>query len=450
MNQRDINKLEKAFDVIKDYHEQYGSVIILDVSLYQETYSALQTARAIYENYTGDIPQDVADKYASIGMIWDSAEAQQIRKDILSVMKAERMEAVRRAQEEANWENCYELAEQYSKIFGSLTIPKNFEMFGVKLGEWLKEQKDAYSKMELSIDRAYKLSEIGIEWDCEKDHVSYDESIIAYYVSKCFSDVVSSYRPPELMGKELDVYIPSLKTGIEFDGAFFHRDKLHKDLQKNQLCKEYGYRLIRVRPQSLPTINSDENCTVVTLLGHKNNTTAKAAAVKEVLSALGIDEKDMPSINIQRDKHEITGIMVEDKTFFNQYLMAASKFAKTYGHLLVPKDYEDPTGIRLGKWIVSVRNSRQWLTQKQVNALDDIGMVWRDIKKEMWLTNFEMVKSFNGKVPEYAITTEGRPLKEWYEQQKSDFTKERMKCDYKISAMKSLHIRDKNRGADER
>lgn len=46
----------------------------------------------------------------------------------------------------------------------------------------------------------------------------------------------------------MDVYLPELKTCIEYDGANFHQGKMamNRDLRKNDLLEERGIRFIRI------------------------------------------------------------------------------------------------------------------------------------------------------------------------------------------------------------
>ena len=46
-----------------------------------------------------------------------------------------------------------------------------------------------------------------------------------------------------LSKKEIDIFIPSLKIGIEYDGKNWHKD-FNKDLKKDKLCKDNGIDLI--------------------------------------------------------------------------------------------------------------------------------------------------------------------------------------------------------------
>ena len=48
----------------------------------------------------------------------------------------------------------------------------------------------------------------------------------------------------------LDIYIPSLNLGIEFDGTYFHKDKTAKDKLKTLQFKKEGFDIFRVRQQS--------------------------------------------------------------------------------------------------------------------------------------------------------------------------------------------------------
>lgn len=51
-------------------------------------------------------------------------------------------------------------------------------------------------------------------------------------------------------GKEIDIYVPSFKVGIEFDGLKWHSDEFKSDknyhLQKTELCAKKGVRLIHI------------------------------------------------------------------------------------------------------------------------------------------------------------------------------------------------------------
>lgn len=49
----------------------------------------------------------------------------------------------------------------------------------------------------------------------------------------------------------IDIFIPELKLGIEFDGSYWHRDKDLLDIQKNSICLTNGIKIIRIREHPL-------------------------------------------------------------------------------------------------------------------------------------------------------------------------------------------------------
>lgn len=64
----------------------------------------------------------------------------------------------------------------------------------------------------------------------------------------------------ELGNKELDLYNPALKIGIEYDGGAYTKEfKYHtikRDIEKDLLCEKVGITLYRIRESQLPRYNS--------------------------------------------------------------------------------------------------------------------------------------------------------------------------------------------------
>ena len=58
-------------------------------------------------------------------------------------------------------------------------------------------------------------------------------------------------------GFEVDVFIPELKIGIEYDGKFWHQSKQEQDLRKNDSLRN-KINLIRVRDKGLFTLTDDD------------------------------------------------------------------------------------------------------------------------------------------------------------------------------------------------
>lgn len=78
---------------------------------------------------------------------------------------------------------------------------------------------------------------------------SFPEQAIFYYIKQQYPDAISGYKDIFSSSMELDIYIPSLKVGIEYDGRVYHSSKNNqlRDQRKYQICKQHGIFLIRIR-----------------------------------------------------------------------------------------------------------------------------------------------------------------------------------------------------------
>ena len=78
---------------------------------------------------------------------------------------------------------------------------------------------------------------------------SFPEQAIFFYVKKLCDDAQSRYKLRPASNTEFDIYIPSKKVAIEFDGAYWHdaADTHEKEISKFRVCENYGIYLIRVK-----------------------------------------------------------------------------------------------------------------------------------------------------------------------------------------------------------
>ena len=72
-----------------------------------------------------------------------------------------------------------------------------------------------------------------------------EQAILKAFRSRLGEKEVRS-RCKTVIGKELDIFIPSKSIAFEPGGWFFHRKSFKKDTQKRQLCYEKGIRLITI------------------------------------------------------------------------------------------------------------------------------------------------------------------------------------------------------------
>ncbi|MBQ8750554.1 MAG: zinc-ribbon domain-containing protein [Alphaproteobacteria bacterium] len=130
---------------------------------------------------------------------------------------------------------------------------------------------------------------------------SFPEQAFYYYIKQLYSDAINGFRAEFLENMELDIYIPSLNWGIEYDGEAWHRkDKLKREQKKYKKCVENGIKLIRIREKIAPLCSdiADEQIQIIQKDGKDN----LEETIKYILKRINFTRK---SIVIDLDKDEI-------------------------------------------------------------------------------------------------------------------------------------------------
>ena len=77
---------------------------------------------------------------------------------------------------------------------------------------------------------------------------SFREQAFYYYLKQIFNDAISGFTADWLGRFELDIYIPSIKAALEYDGVAWHKEhNFRREREKYKLCQEHGIKLIRVK-----------------------------------------------------------------------------------------------------------------------------------------------------------------------------------------------------------
>ena len=131
----------------------------------------------------------------------------------------------------------------------------------------------------------------------EERKTSFPENAVYYYIRLLFPETIKAYKPAWLEQMEIDIFIPSIQTGIEYDGQAWH-SSVEKDLRKAKMCKEHGVRLIRIREPKCPEIE----CEVIKLSAV--NTEEIEGAIRTLFAEFSVDS-DAIDVDIERDRAQI-------------------------------------------------------------------------------------------------------------------------------------------------
>ncbi len=142
--------------------------------------------------------------------------------------------------------------------------------------------------------------------ECNKERgTSFPEQAIYYYAKLLFSDAVNRYKTD--YGDEVDVFIPSVFIGIEFDGSYYHRsDRKQKiDFDKNERLKKAGIHLIRVaeRTSSIPN-NTEFSIRYDTIANRIKNYDGVLNELFSLISSISGNAYSL-DINVDRDTPSI-------------------------------------------------------------------------------------------------------------------------------------------------
>jgi len=122
---------------------------------------------------------------------------------------------------------------------------------------------------------------------CTKSNISKSEKDIGEFITSLKVDVELSNKQI-LNGKEIDIYLPNYKIGIEFDGLYFHSE-IFKDknyhLNKTLKCQKMGIRLIHIFEDEWLHKNSIVKSRIKNILGlTEKKIYARKCVIKEVSS----------------------------------------------------------------------------------------------------------------------------------------------------------------------
>lgn len=130
---------------------------------------------------------------------------------------------------------------------------------------------------------------------------SFPEQCIFFYIKHFFPDTQNKYTNIFKNKMEIDVFIPTIRVGIEYDGLAFHKSEIsyEKEKEKYFICKQNNITLIRVREfkDYDDTLISDYSFYVE----HRPSYTELSTLIYKILDLLGKPH----FIDVEKDKAKI-------------------------------------------------------------------------------------------------------------------------------------------------
>lgn len=132
--------------------------------------------------------------------------------------------------------------------------------------------------------------------------ISYSEKAVTYYIKRIDQTILENYKPPFLNGKEFDIYIPSKRIAIEYDGTYYHKDS-KRDIAKDNTCDKNDIKIYRIREFGCPTLKSSSIC--INRIDDKNE--SLNLAIKELIKIIYNKELE---VDVDKDNSHINELII--------------------------------------------------------------------------------------------------------------------------------------------
>ena len=230
-------------------------------------------------------------------------------------------------------------------------------------------------------------SGIKVWWKCEKGHewktsisnrsrgdgcpkcnsgirTSFPEQAIYFYVKKIYPDAVNRCTDVLPNGMEIDIFIPSINVGIEYDGSVWHEsDKaLEKEVKKYIECKRNDILLIRVKEKGG---NARENsCDVMLRIDDSFNNEAYSSLFMQLSKYIKIpNEIDVKNDRVHIQENYKTEI--KNNSFGSKYADLVVEWDSEKNGMLTPYMFSSNSGERI--WWKCCKN-HSWQTTISTRA----------------------------------------------------------------------------------
>ena len=128
--------------------------------------------------------------------------------------------------------------------------------------------------------------------NCAKEKgTSFYEQALLFYIQKA----KIALNRQKIDNMEIDIFIPEIQIGIEYNGAYYHQSRIEHDNKKASQIRSKGIRLITINEGNENIISGDE--IKVKSKNYRIDDAALTWMIKTVLNILGINQIDVNIIH---------------------------------------------------------------------------------------------------------------------------------------------------------
>lgn len=205
---------------------------------------------------------------------------------------------------------------------------------------------------------------------CNKGtHSSFPEQVILYYIKNLFPDTLNGYK---IGNTEIDIFIPSLMIGFEYDGEYYHKSKTkyNKDCYKNRLLKDNGIKLVRIREEGCYPMNNDD-CEIH-IVKYSSDYKNLIPVLQKIIDDLCTQQKNKKEIRVDIEKIRTKILSKLHVLPFERSFAAYIEKCKSQGQILkgvwddhanypLTPEMVQPKSDKMVSWICVINSTHRWL-----------------------------------------------------------------------------------------
>jgi len=191
------------------------------------------------------------------------------------------------------------LKKQWNLTKNGPLSPHHFTI-GLDKNVWWKCTKGRRHKWKESIANRLKGSACP---DCILTPQSREELTVTFELKKIFKEINPGCFKTKVKRRlrTVDIYIPELHLGIEFDGRYWHNDKPDLDKKKTEQLREDDFNMFRVREEPLKKIYDTDIISRLPFHGKK----VTNSILKQIMNMYALDKKKVRQIEIYIAKDKL-------------------------------------------------------------------------------------------------------------------------------------------------
>lgn len=241
-----------------------------------------------------------------------------------------------------------------------------------------------------------------------ENQTSFPEQAIFYYIKKLFTDSQNRHMIDSV---EIDIFIPSLNVGIEYDGMYFHKGKKseEKEQRKQKFLNEKNIKLIRIKESDKINV-VDNNIIYYCYSNHHTNLNFAIENLIHLINVeFGFNKKVL--VDLVKDRTEILESYMQNEkenSIKTKYPEIAKEWNYEKNGLLKPEYFKYSSNKKVWwscskghEWQMSP-NSRVFgqncpycSSRKILKGFNDFGSLYPEIAREWHPTKNEKLTPFD-------------------------------------------------------